>query len=252
MLVQSTFSEKQKQELVAVYEEGAVEKLDEKLDELAQNLAVKPEAVRTWIKKRHVSVSRVKIATGLEQNGRFRVKVDVKALNMREVDHIKTRLEELDVNMQLGFSRQGGLGVSKVDQDCIMLEEAMHQLTGKLPLFGRGWFGAPVSILSVSATTLPIFIRLLHEDKVSADVYIVQPSGVQYVELSNRNMEPRFLVPNELVHRNGYWSSSVEDLYKDAHPVDDNHQKEGVLLLDAVNPREIGRASCRERVSSQV
>jgi len=240
MLVQSTFSEAQKKELIAVYEEGAVEKLDEKLDELAQNLAVKPEVVRTWIKKRHVSVSRVKIATGLEQNSRFRVKVDVKALNMLEVDHIKTRLEELDVKiMQLGFSRQGGLGVSKVDQDCIMLEEAMHQLTGKLPLFGRGWFGAPVSILSVSATVLPIFLRLLHEDKVSADVYIVQPPEEKYVSLSNRNMDhmDRFLLPNELVHRNGYWSSSVEELYKDAHPVDENHQKEGVLLLDAVNPR---------------
>jgi hypothetical protein len=60
-------------------------------------------------------------------------------------------------------------------------------------------------------------------------------------------MEPSFLVPNELRLNNDYWSDSVENLYRDAHPIDDKDQKEGVLLLDAVNPRVTTWGNTRDR-----
>jgi hypothetical protein len=82
---------------------------------------------------------------------------------------------------------------------------------------------------------------------MSSDVFIVQPSEDEYLGLSNSNMEADFLVPNELRLNNDYWSDSVENLYRDAHPIDDKDQKEGVLLLDAVNPRVTTWGNTRDR-----
>ena len=248
------FSEAQKQKLVAVNEElllsldeSSLQVLAQQLNELERALEVKPETIREWIQRRERSYSRVKIAV-TEENGCVTVNVAVKAFDLPGAAAIKTRLSALDESiMASGFSRQGDAMVSCVDQDCIMLEEAMHRLTGKQETEHGRLFGAPVSILSVSATTLPIFIRLLHEGKMSSDVYIVQPSEDEYLGLSNSNMEPSFLVPNELRLGNDYWSDSVENLYRDAHPIDDKDQKEGVLLLDAVNPRVTTWGNTRDR-----
>jgi hypothetical protein len=242
---QRPFSEAQKQKLVAMNEElllsldePSLQVLAQQLNELERGaLEVKPETIRAWIQRRERFFSRVRIAVTVE-NGCVTAKVAVKAFDLPGAAAIKTRLSALDESMMAsGFSRQGDAMVSCVDQDCIMLEEAMHRLTGKQETEHGRLFGAPVSILSVSATTLPIFIRLLQEGKMSSDVCIVQPSEDEYLGLSNRNMEPSFLVPNELRLNNDYWSDSVENLYRDAHPIDDKDQKEGVLLLDAVNPR---------------
>jgi len=233
---QRPFSEAQKK-LVAVNEKLLLSLDEPSLQVLAQQLEVKPETIRAWMKRRERFSSRVKIAVTAE-DGCVTAKVAVKAFDLPGAAAIKTRLSALDESMMAsGFSRQGDAMVSCVDQDCIMLEEAMHRLTGKQETERGRFFGAPLSILSVSATTLPIFIRLLHEGKMSSDVCIVQPSEAEYLGLSNRNMEPSFLVPNELRLGNDYWSDSVEILYRDAHPIDAEKQKEGVLLLDAVNPR---------------
>lgn len=96
---------------------------------------------------------------------------------------------------------------------------------------------------------MPIFVRLLHEDKTSADVFVVKPSDGEYVGLSNENMETSFLVTNELTLRNepSYWSPRVTNFYIDAHPARAQDQKEGVLLLDAVNPRVTAPKNTRER-----
>ena len=134
--------------------------------------------------------------------------------------------------------------ITAKDAEYIQLEEAMHQLTGKIPLDADdNKIGAPLSILSVSATPLPILIRLGCEEKTSADTFIVRPDEKEYLELNNNNMDPSFLHHNELTLKNGYgmggiaWNPKVKRLYQDAHPQNRQEQKQGVLLLDAVNPR---------------
>ena len=121
---------------------------------------------------------------------------------------------------------------------------------GKRALLSPG----PSSILSVSATLMPIFLRINREGKENVDAYVVKPDE-EYVGLGDELLEPlhlqsedcpegeeTFLLSNELRKTNGYgvggievseWNEKVRQLYEDAHA----QEKQGVLLLDAVNPR---------------
>ena len=254
-----SFSKAQEQKLVDVYEDLYEDSSDEPdYDSLARQLNdleggardvrdVKP-CIRKWIKKRHVSLRRVRIACEESKDGGGTVTVSVKVPNCLQADKVTKSLEEADRDIAaLGFARQGEMEIRAEDPEFIVLERAMHRLTGKLKPENGGSFGAPVSILSVSATTLPIFIRLLQEEKMGADTFIVQPSEDEYVGLSNSNMHPSFLVPNELVLRNKYWSESVEQLYADAHPLRVQDQRAGMLLIDAVNPRVRAHTNTKDR-----
>jgi len=77
---------------------------------------------------------------------------------------------------------------------------------------------SPFSILGVSATTLPIFLRIAREGKTQVDIFVVKP-GYEYLEFNTDNMEPllqrshaglqggpkeQYLTTNELRPRNGY------------------------------------------------
>jgi hypothetical protein len=175
------------------------------------------------------------------------IEVAVTCKSSRQAEKIKERLETMNplpIRGTTVCARRADLpNINAKVAEYIQLEENMHQLTGKIPLDHYGhYFGAPLSILSVSATPLPILIRLGREEKTSADTFIVLPDEKEYLELNNNNMDPSFLHHNELTLKNGYgmgihWNPKVKKLYQDAHPQNRQEQKQGVLLLDAVNPR---------------
>ena len=141
--------------------------------------------------------------------------------------------------------------------DPIQLERALHRLTGKEETELSTLFGGPISILSVSATLVPVFIRIYEEGKAEVDVFMVVPDASEYCGLGPEDMQPTFLCDRELTNRKNdyeggrvgwsYWSASVEDLYQDAHPEDAQQQKEGVLLLDAANTRVKAADNIRDR-----
>jgi hypothetical protein len=136
-------------------------------------------------------------------------------------------------------------------EEYLKLEKALHQLTGKEPLPGLGSgrsvkFGSPLLIFHVSATLLPIFMRLKTEGKDHLENFIVE-TDQDYSGLPA--MEPTYLATNELNHKNEYWSDTVEKLYSRAHPVDESEQREGILLLDAVNPRVTSECNISDRAS---
>ena len=179
------------------------------------------------------------------------IDVTVRLQEVEKKHQIKDRLASFGSNLD-GFLASASKvpDITSNDLEYIKLEKAMHRLTGKLPLYEsesqEDFFGAPCSILSVSATTLPIFIRVAHEGKTKLDTYVVRPSEDEYVGLSNQDMEPmdgQFLVPNELTIRNAYWSDKVESLYKDAH----SDPRPGALVLDAVNPRVTAHTNTKDR-----
>ena len=133
------------------------------------------------------------------------------------------------------------------EADPIQLERALHRITGKEKTELGTFFGGPCSILSVTATLVPIFIRIYKEGKANVDVFMIVPDGAEYCGLGPDDMQPSFLTDYELTHKKNdavagrmgwsYWSKSVDELYRDAHPEDAQQQKEGVLLLDAANIR---------------
>ena len=250
-------SKKQLEKLVEKYrglardlnEELNPDAIKTKFEDLAQELNtleggrcdVIPDVIRTWIKRRFMSLRSVKMdySQGSEGGG-GKINISVRAPNIPAAHEIEKRLSVLE-NTVKGFPMAKlvptTLKMRSGNPKYIKLELALHRLTGKLPLEnGEAIFGAPCSILTVTVTTLPIFLRLRDEDKMYADVFIVDPKE-EYVGVSTSNMEPSFLVPNELRLSNAYWSDKVQHLYDDAHPRLVGDQKEGVLLLDAVNPR---------------
>jgi hypothetical protein len=99
-----------------------------------------------------------------------------------------------------------------------------------------------IAALSISATVLPVFCRVADEGKEAVGTFVVQGGG-EYVGFTPEDIEPfngLYLAKNEIRGgRNGndFWSEQVESLYSDAHPEDPTLQKQGVLLLDAANPR---------------
>jgi hypothetical protein len=244
-----------------LYEELNPDAIKKQFDDLAQELNaleegkcdVNPDVIRAWIKKMFVSLRSVKTdySQGSE-GGEGKIIISVRAPNIPAAHDIERRLSALDNTLQdfpLAKLVPNTLKIRSVDPEYIKLERSMHQLTGKLPLENVGiFFGAPCSILTVTATTLPIFLRLLDEDKMYADVFIVDPKE-DYVGVSTLNMEPTFLVPNELRLSNEYWSDKVQRLYEDAHPPLVEDQKTGVLLLDAVNPRVTAHTNIWQRAT---
>jgi hypothetical protein len=136
-------------------------------------------------------------------------------------------------------------------EEYLKLEKALHQLTGKesLPGLGSGTsvkFGSPLLIFNVSATLLPIFMRVKAEGKDHLENFMVE-TGEEYSGLPA--MEPTYLAHNELNHKNAYWSDTVEGFYRKAHPENESEQCEGVLLLDAVNPRVKAECNISDRAA---
>jgi hypothetical protein len=124
------------------------------------------------------------------------------------------------------------------DGQRLVLEIELERLMGKSKLDscdGGLKFGSPLLILNVSATLVPVFLRIHREGKTKIGVYAVRPEVEVYSGLDN--MEPSFLGDKELQLRNEYWSRRIEHLYRDAHPELKEDQRDGILLLDAVNPR---------------
>ena len=85
--------------------------------------------------------------------------------------------------------------------DPIQLERALHRLTGKEKTELGTYFGCPVSILSVSATLVPVFIRIYQEGKTNVDVFMVLPDEQEYCGLGPEDMRPSFLSDRELTAR---------------------------------------------------
>ncbi len=124
------------------------------------------------------------------------------------------------------------------DGQRLVLETELDRLMGKAKLDscdGGLKFGSPLLILNVSATLVPVFLRIHRDGKTKIGVYAVKPEVEVYSGLDN--MTPVFLGDKELQLRNEYWSRKVEELYRDAHPEREQDQREGILVLDAVNPR---------------
>jgi hypothetical protein len=123
----------------------------------------------------------------------------------------------------------------------LLLEMALDQLTGKRGYEGGGRLDGPLMILNVSATLLPVFLRMRMEGKFHVETTIGKADLEGYSGLDS--MEPVggvFLLEREL-RRNSepipYWCDKVGMIYADAHPLDPAEQGRGVLLLDAVNSR---------------
>jgi hypothetical protein len=124
------------------------------------------------------------------------------------------------------------------DGQRLVLETELERLMGKVKLDscdGGLKFGSPLLILNVSATLVPVFLRIHRDGKIKIGVYAVKPEVEVYSGLDN--MIPKFLGDKELQLRNEFWSRNVEVLYRDAHPEREDDQREGILVLDAVNPR---------------
>ena len=133
------------------------------------------------------------------------MRVVIKTHHIDKADKIKRALDRPQIG---GFVVESKPDIIKSQQDYIKLEMALHQLTGKIPVDYRDdtpkFFGAPVSILTITATALPIFLRLFDEDKTSTDCFVVRGSE-EYVGFSLNDMEPaggEFLVHNELRAKN--------------------------------------------------
>ena len=253
-----SFSPLQLEKLVETYDkqldsDGVLDydQLVHELNQMVGAVQVEAAAIKTWMNLKGRSMNGVTFeCVKVLQDGSRQMDVTVIATS-RNAHKIQNNLATALVGTVYGFLLITPPHVSAAAREYIKLELAMHRLTGKISLENSpGCFGAPCSILSVSATTLPIFIRMLQEGKMWSDVFVVKPSPDEYVGLSNDNMEPsggHFLVPNELTLRNEYWSSKVQKLYLDAHPQLSEHQKEGILLLDAVNPRVTAHTNTKQR-----
>jgi hypothetical protein len=124
------------------------------------------------------------------------------------------------------------------DGQRLVLETELERLMGKVklsPFDGGQRFGSPILILNISATLVPVFLRIHRDGKLNVGVYAVKPAVQVYSGLDN--MTPCFLADKELQLRNSFWSPKVIGLYNDAHPKKLEDQREGILILDAVNPR---------------
>jgi hypothetical protein len=127
----------------------------------------------------------------------------------------------------------------------LQLEIAMDLLTGKKGYDQsdgcKCFMTPPMLILNVSATLVPVFLRMKMEGKYQVESTFGEPDPNEYSGLEN--MEPiggAFLLDRELRRSNEpipYWCDKVQILYDDAHPFDAAQQKKGVLVLDAVNSR---------------
>lgn len=207
-------------------------------------------------------IRRVKFTIEYRDEDSLCVQVEVRA--RFDADKITKKLKSLastaDGGRVPGFEKvtmNDDVNVDKHISKLIRMEEEMHKLTGRKPaddgdtrrLFSshsEGHFGAPLSILSISATVLPVFYRVADEGKEAVGTYVVE-GGDEYVgftsDRSQLDIEPfsgGYLTQNEIRGgRNGneFWSDQVEMLYRDAHPESPGQQRPGVLLLDAVNPR---------------
>ena len=133
----------------------------------------------------------------------------------------------------------------------LQLEMAMDRLTGKIRDECGGRMSSPLVILNVSATVLPIYLRLQAEGRTDVTPHFGKPEEGRYVGIEDlRPLHGQFLADRELRCRSRpvpYWSDRVQALYADAHPRDPALQRRGVLLLDAANPRVKVEGNTRAR-----
>lgn len=111
---------------------------------------------------------------------------------------------------------------------------------------------SPFSVLSVSATTLPIFLRIAREGKTQVDIFVVKP-GSEYLEFNTHKMEPllqrshagiqgglkeQYLTTNELRPRNGYGVGALGKRYigtqKSSNSMRMLTRKEGKALFSSM------------------
>ena len=131
--------------------------------------------------------------------------------------------------------------LSRTPDGSLQLEAAIDRLTGKRRHDDGGRMSGPLLILNVSATLLPVYLRLLAEGRTDVTTHFGAPDAERYVAVEQmRPVGGEFLADKELRCGSGpapYWSDKVARLYGDAHPEDPARQRRGVLLLDGVNPR---------------
>jgi hypothetical protein len=172
------------------------------------------------------------------------------------IDKICSRIAEFrgrNLNFDFVLIKDESDSMSRTFEGQLQLEMALDRLTGKRGYEGGGRLGGPLLILNVSATLLPVFLRMRTEGKFHVETTIGKHDLEHYSGLDS--MEPVggvFLLDRELRRNNEpmpYWCDKVDILYTDAHPADPTKQGRGVLLLDAVNSRVTAEGNTRERAN---
>jgi hypothetical protein len=75
--------------------------------------------------------------------------------------------------------------LSRTEDGSLQLEAAMDRLTGKIKDEGGGRMSGPLLILNISATLLPVFLRLQAEGRTDVTTHFGAPDSERYVAMED-------------------------------------------------------------------